>query len=267
MGRSNPRIQSLDDLQQVWNGLSSIYASKGVDLPQVARDLVKKRKESLDRWASIDSFNALSVEGCNEYSLVLCLKLTESARAHTHKFQRALGSGRERDQAARSFDKAAAALERFITSLDAAVWDDFASAASTPSRVLETAHNLAKQINPRDEEAQWPGYLAAPHPNTILRGLRFYSRLFRDLPHLWDPGMPYSESLGKYLLSAYTKRITGKFHDREVSALLGNATSTDGYDETAHRMWRSRNYRRIQQQCSSLVDLVVDVGPVIGKKA
>jgi hypothetical protein len=264
MDRPKPRIKSLDDLQQVWKGLSSIYANKGVDLPQVARDLVKERKKSLDRWASIDSFNALSEEGCNEYSLVLCLKLTQSARSHKHKFQRALGSGRERDQAARSFEKAAGALERFITSLDAAVWDDLASA---PSAVLKTAHNLAKQINPRDEEAQWPSYLAAPHPNTIIRGLRFYSRLFRDLPHLWDPGMPYSESLGKYLLSAYVKRITGKFHDKEVSALVGNATSTDGYDETAHRMWRSRNYSRIQKQCSSLVDLIVDVGPVIGKEA
>jgi hypothetical protein len=262
--QGTPNIDGLKDLQQVWAGLLSIYASKGIDLLQLVRDLVKAKEEMLDRWASRDSLNALREDGCNEYSLVLSLQVMEAARSHENKFHRALGSARDRDQVARLLDKAAAALEEFGSALDSAVRDDF---ASIPPPVLKTAQSLAKQIDPREDEAKWPDNLPAPHPNTIIRGLRFYSRMFRGLPQLWEVGMPYSESLGKYLLSAYVSRVTGKFHDAEVSALINSTLSMGGYEETAHRMWRSRNYNRIHKQCSSLVDFMVDVGVVIGAQA
>jgi hypothetical protein len=257
-GASN--IDAFEDLLKVWKGLSSIYASKGIDLLQLARDLVKDKRKSLSRWASEGSFDALCEAGCNRYSLVLPLKVIEWARSRANKLQQAAGPARRRQQVAGLLERSASVLEEFVKSLDAAVSDDF---APLPPSVLKTARNLAKQIDFREDEDKWLGSPLAPHPSTLVRGLRFYSRFLRALPQLGGPGMPYSESLGKYLLSAYVRRITGKFHDPEVSALIESTGGKEGYDETAHRMWRSRNYNRIHKQCSSLVDFLVDVGPVI----
>jgi hypothetical protein len=258
-----PNIDAFEDLLQVWKGLSAIYASKGINLPQIARGLLKAKREALARWASVGSFDALCKSGCNEYSILFSLHVMEASRSRASKLERAAGPARKRGQVTRLFERAANDLEEFAKLFEATVWDDF---GSLPPSVLKTAQNLARQIDPREDEAKWPAYLPAPHPNTIIRGLRFYSSMIRALPRLRAPGMPYSESLGKYLLSAYVKRTTGKFHDAEVSAVIGSTLDMKGYDETAHGMWRYRNYKRIQKQCSSLVDFMVDVGAVIGSQ-
>jgi hypothetical protein len=75
-----------------------------------------------------------------------------------------------------------------------------------------------------------------------------------------------AESLPKYLLSAYVKQATGDFHDREVSALIGSALGTGIYDETAHRMWRSRNYEQLDKTSSALANLLLGFGVVVSSK-
>jgi hypothetical protein len=51
----------------------------------------------------------------------------------------------------------------------------------------------------------------------------------------------------KYALAGLVKNKTGKFHDREVSALTGAALQKYDYDETAHRVWRIRTYKRLEK--------------------
>jgi hypothetical protein len=51
----------------------------------------------------------------------------------------------------------------------------------------------------------------------------------------------------KYALAGLVKSKTGKFHDREVSALTGAALQKFDYDETAHRVWRIRTYKRLDK--------------------
>lgn len=55
-------------------------------------------------------------------------------------------------------------------------------------------------------------------------------------------------------------------HDVEVSALIGSALGREGYDETAHRMWRSRNYERLEKGNSSLVQILLGIGVVTARK-
>ena len=50
----------------------------------------------------------------------------------------------------------------------------------------------------------------------------------------------------KYALAGLVRSKTGKFHDREVSALTGAALQKFDYDETAHRVWRIRTYDRLE---------------------
>ena len=124
---------------------------------------------------------------------MLSLQVIEWSQSSANKWQRAAGPARRRDQLARLLEGAASALEESLKSLEAVVSDDF---RSLPPSVLKTAQNLARQMDPHEDEAKWPDYLPSPHPNTIIRGLRFYSRLFRTLPQLRDVEMPYSEGLG-----------------------------------------------------------------------
>jgi hypothetical protein len=53
--------------------------------------------------------------------------------------------------------------------------------------------------------------------------------------------------MAKYSLASVVKRVSGKFHDCEVSAMPGAALGNFEYDETAHRVWRIRNYDRLER--------------------
>jgi hypothetical protein len=55
------------------------------------------------------------------------------------------------------------------------------------------------------------------------------------------------QEMAKYSLAGVVKRISGKFHDREVSAMTGAALGDFEYDETAHRVWRIRTYDRLER--------------------
>lgn len=43
--------------------------------------------------------------------------------------------------------------------------------------------------------------------------------------------------------------------------MIGAAIGTD-YDETAHRMWRSRHYKQIDKNFSNIAELFTDFGVV-----
>ena len=55
------------------------------------------------------------------------------------------------------------------------------------------------------------------------------------------------QKMAKYSLASVVKRVSGKFYDREVSAMTGAALGDFEYDETAHRVWRIRTYDRMEK--------------------
>jgi hypothetical protein len=62
--------------------------------------------------------------------------------------------------------------------------------------------------------------------------------------------------IAKYVFASSIRKITGKYHDREVSGLIGVLLSLPDYDETAHRVWRIRTLRRLNPTCSGLPTLL-----------
>ena len=60
-------------------------------------------------------------------------------------------------------------------------------------------------------------------------------------------GVSSCQEMAKYSLAGVVKRVSGKFHDREVSAMTGAALGDFEYDETAHRVWRIRTYDRLEK--------------------
>jgi len=70
----------------------------------------------------------------------------------------------------------------------------------------------------------------------------------------------------KYLLVGYIKRATGRFHDREVSALLAELDDAPNFNERAQSMWRSRNYKRLDAHHWKVADFVADMAIVIARR-
>ncbi|MGE0405856.1 MAG: gamma-glutamylcyclotransferase [Candidatus Korobacteraceae bacterium] len=83
-------------------------------------------------------------------------------------------------------------------------------------------------------------------PRSIISGLEHYSELMvfgENIFEILDANSALE--VARYTLAGLAKRVTGSFHDREVSALTGASLQKADYDETAHRVWRIRNYSRL----------------------
>ena len=102
----------------------------------------------------------------------------------------------------------------------------------------------------------------------LLSELRFHITLINFAQSLKADTETHSpEELAKYLFSSYVRRMTGDFHDRCVSGLIGEAVGSDGYSEVAHRMWRSRNYERLESHYAWMVTILVAASVVMNHTA
>jgi hypothetical protein len=97
--------------------------------------------------------------------------------------------------------------------------------------------------------------------------LRMYSRVLKGFDEVARRTRIHSpEAFGRYLISEFVKTATGKYHDHEVSALIGGALGDISYGETAHCMWRSRNYKHIKA-VSLPVELLIGLGALLASEA
>jgi hypothetical protein len=63
----------------------------------------------------------------------------------------------------------------------------------------------------------------------------------------------------KFLVSAYVQIATDKPHDREVARLIAEAFGLSSYDARQHKMWRHRNYARLQKAWIFVPELLKEV--------
>jgi hypothetical protein len=77
---------------------------------------------------------------------------------------------------------------------------------------------------------------------TLPRLLSDYHDLIEQARSLFTGHSNGHVRVAKALLVDHVKNVTSKYHDKEVSSLITGATNVVGYDETAHKAWRHRNY-------------------------
>jgi hypothetical protein len=254
------------ELRELWNLLCSINVSKSLDLPQLVQLLAMRKREVLVQWTSEADFDELCREGCSEVSLALALWAIEASQSIEQRWRKTVPSARRRKQIVRILEKAADVLEELQNSFSAAILEgvkkslpeDLRKSVNLESGIL----NIVSNMKPK-----WPQNAPAPHPANTIRALRLYARVLSMFHAISEETQAHSsDSIPKYLISAYVKRATGDFHDAQVSALIGSALGSGTYDETAHRMWRSRNYEPLEEECSSLVELLMGIGVVTALK-
>lgn len=116
------------------------------------------------------------------------------------------------------------------------------------ARSLGTAASILEAMNKILPDSPDMMALGIPGIGATAKGIRSYSSML-----VWGEaiyGFVGANSLlevVKYALAGLVKNRTGKFHDREVSALTGAALQEYAYDETRHRVWRIRTHRRLEE--------------------
>jgi hypothetical protein len=104
-------------------------------------------------------------------------------------------------------------------------------------------------------------------PDLLISNLKHYANMLTWADKLEEAfGSNSFVELAKFAFAGLVKRVTNKYHDREVSALTGAALQKFAYDETAHRIWRIRNYSRLEATCPIAPLVLQAFNSVLSKK-
>lgn len=248
-------------LRRLWDNYLSIRAKQGIDMADEFHQWAIAKRDSLKKFGADRSFDELCRSGCQSLPLAMILASIRPLVSLEMKWREVLGSPRQQGQRIRALEKAAVALEDLQASFADAVLADYRRLV--PPDMLESVRK--ELINPSDLETIWPK-TTAPHPATTIHTLRQYVSFLGKFGSIAEETRISSpDMLWKYTLSAYVKRATGGFYDAQVSALIG-AVLNEVYDETAHRMWRSRNYERMDADFSFLAKLLISIGLVTSSR-
>jgi hypothetical protein len=136
-------------------------------------------------------------------------------------------------------------------------------AANTLDNLFGTVMGREKDLLDKElmQAGRVPISRVASELRSYVKFLNFAERLSTDT----ETRSPVE--LSKYLLTSYGLRMTGRFHDRCVSGLIGEIVGPLDYNEVAHRMWRSRNYQRLENHFSNMTELLVAMSVVIDHTA
>jgi hypothetical protein len=248
--------------RMVWDLLCTVQKSMGLDMPEFLGLLVRKSRASLSQWAAEADFDDLCRKGCNEVSLALAFWSFEIAQRTERLWRRVIPTARRRQQVARKLENAADVLEELHSSWNLAVLAELKkSLPGNPPESATSDQEILSMISRME-----PGWLPnspAPFPVAMIRSLRLYAGIVNFFSTISKETQAHSsDSIPRYLISAYVKRSTGDFNDARVSALICRSLGVEAYDETAHRVWRSRNYERLEKEYAFLVHILANIGMV-----
>jgi hypothetical protein len=244
--------------QNLWNVYRSIYERRGFDIAGKCTRWAEQKRTSLEEYEATASFDNLCKDGCAPLPLAIAMAIFQPLRSFSRKWLEITGTPRQREQKIRAMEKAARALE---DSLDSLV--DVVTESMRGSTDADSLGELREELfSPSDSILRTATNSYVPDPATTIQALRMYASILNMLQsYQEDTSVTSSDMFAKYLFSAYVFRATGRFHDAEVSTLI-SAALDGSYDEPAHRMWRNRNYKRIDKSLSFLAEILLDFGKV-----
>lgn len=248
--------------QNLWNVYRSIYAQRGFDIAGKLAKWAEQKRLSLDEYGPRKSFNDLCEKGCKALPLAVLIAIIQPLRSFEMSWKKITGTPRHREQKIRAIERAAIAMEDLHDSFAKVFIEGTTGESTDEDDLIQLRQEL---VQPFDKDAlAFAMKAGVPDPATMIYALRLYASVLSMFESAQeDSGAASSDMLAKYLLSAYVYRATGRFYDKEVSALIGAALDPN-YDETAHRVWRNRNgnYQRIDEKLSGIADFLIDWGVV-----
>lgn len=232
-----PRIEELSAELSFWNTYCESRRAKGYDPDLILKEWSAEQQKSLTSPGPREEFVELCQDGCVPQALALLVAVLRYSPTLETFWVEMVGNPDRRGRTARTLEKAAQTLE--------SLFGGFVASESRGDREA-----LAKI-----------GHLPI---SSVVSELRFYIQVINLARFLSkDTGTRSPAELSKYLLSSYVKRMTGHFHDRSVSGLIGAIVGQQEYNDVAQRMWRSRNYRRFEKHFSWMTNILIAMSVVI----
>lgn len=246
-------------LTEFWALYCSIFARRSLDLPALLATGSKRKIRGLDKYSAKPSIDKLCAHGCHELPLAFLMSIIQPLRSFDEKWKKIAGTPRQRKQMIGTMEKAAVVLEKVLSSIDEVIAENDSSGSTDADHLKDVRR---KSISQHFDMPESVSIATLPDLAVTVDALRTYSSVLRlfELSDK-DAGIASADTFSKYLFSAYVYRATDHFHDEEVSALIGAALDIT-YDATAHRMWRVRNYKNIDQKLSAIANMFTDLGEI-----
>jgi hypothetical protein len=225
------------EVQAFWDAWKRIGVEKEIDFPKLYRELAIHYSKHMGQGVAKSDFDGLVHSGCRPEPLALAVRMIAWSSRFRSFWQAIFSkSASERERKARILDKAATQMESLYSPLNV------------------------------DASFPWPNHLGS-RPLAVIGSLRLHARLFRMFRAIPAESGEFSlEDVCKYCLTAYVLQATGRHHDREVSALIAAVLGTSYYDETTHRMWRTRNYAGLTKHHHKFADLLWAIHVVLARE-
>jgi hypothetical protein len=225
-------------LKGTYSALKEGLHENGADLAKIAYEWSLGIKKALEPEGADRDFEVLCDQGCHPWSLAVSVFAAEfypilvlSVRAAFVRSKQRVGYSRKLRQAADILGQTV-----FTDKMKDGLW---------------------LKLKARHESLPEP-------PSAMIRDLEFYARLFEFAELVSrNAGIKSDRDLPRFIVTSYVHPATGRWHDKEVSALV-QGDGTEIYDETAHRVWRNRNFSRLNRHYRTLSELLQEVGELVG---
>ncbi len=236
-----PKIEELAEELALWNTYREIRRAKKIDIAHRYAEWAAQLEQGLNSPGAREEFAELCKAGCLPQGLALLVMLVRYSPFLEKFWMEMVGQQSNRDKATRALENAAKTLEV-----------------------------LFGDVIPFGSEAESEHFtkIGRVPASRIVSELRIYIRVINFAESLsTDTETRSPAELSKYLLTSYVKRMTGRFHDRCVSGLVGELVGSPDYNEVAQRMWRARNYERLEKHYSWMAKFLVAMSVVIAHTA
>jgi hypothetical protein len=228
---NEPKPEEIGTERALLDAYRQRWRAKGFNLDEVLKSWAKEEAKALETWGARGDFNELCAHGCTPEILAVLIASFRFCPNLDNFWTEMVGHPDNREKATKTLEKAAAVLETLF------------------GRLIESEdeHQKAEFIK-----------LGRLPISTVVSELRFYMKFitFAERFSAYTELTSLSE-ICKYVFASYVKRSTGRFHDRNLSGLIGALTQSLDFDEVAQRMWRSRNYKRLDKHFSWIAALLV----------
>jgi hypothetical protein len=204
-------------------------------------------------------FDELCGLGCHPAALVLVVGVVLRTERLDGVWKSVFGKPETRRKPIHALEKAAEELEELLmrASVTLALLDYEPEKLEGKTGVELTDLEISNAAAALDRIAKNSEHIP---PRALISQLRSYAQMLNVSKTL--TGFTKARSareLGRYLLTGYVRRATGKFRDRPVASLIAELGRTN-HVEADQRMWRIRHYKRLDSHLATFLDFVVTEG-------
>jgi hypothetical protein len=223
--------QGFKEEQALWNAYLESWQSRGINIDEHFAKWAEQEAQKLNSPGAQEDFAELCKDACNPQVLAANITLIRYCPRFESIWAMMVGPPENRQKVAGILEDAAATLENVFRGFMA--------------------------VEDENDRAKFAKIGRIP-PSRMVSELRLYGRLINMAKLLAVDTEAHSlEEVSRYILSSYVNRATGRPHDKNVSGLIAEITNSPHYNEVAYRMWRNRNYERLEKYFSWIIDLLV----------